>query len=521
MYPTQEPPESLQPTTETPLQHVSAPPKKTRRYILVLAAILVVIAGLALYLLLSHKQSVKPLVTLYYSDGKTVLWRNENPAVEPGTNIPNAPYFVDLVRTELRAKYGDHYYEQGAWAVTTTLDAKLQATAEKLIADNLPSITSRTHGTADEEALLLQDVQSGQIKALVGGVDYKDKDHGQINYAVTLLAPGSSIKPLDYAALIENTTNTGAGTALSDNQEVLPGYPCTNKSLPQAGGNCLLDYDFKYPGTMPLRYALGGSRNVPAVRAMLNSDPKDTSPDRFDSINGFTKLVGRMGAEKGFNCYADEALTQTTQCYGASALGDGAFITLADELHVLATLANNGSKVPQTTIYNVRLNGQAKANWRQPAGQQIIRPDTAYTLNDIMSDPNASYLPGSCDAANCASGANDYKFHRYNNWKFAVDPGVTNDGYTGNMAGWSSRYAVISWVGNHARSKPLNASVETLTKPLTQGLMQAAHLGQTPENWKQPTSIKTLPAYVLTNHVGLGDIEPSPATDIYPGWYKP
>jgi membrane peptidoglycan carboxypeptidase len=42
-------------------------------------------------------------------------------------------------------------------------------------------------------------------------------------------------------------------------------------ALTATGGNCLWDYDFRYPGAIDLRYALGGSRNVPAVKAMLET----------------------------------------------------------------------------------------------------------------------------------------------------------------------------------------------------------------------------------------------------------
>jgi len=83
-----------------------------------------------------------PSLTLYYSDGKTVLWHDANPAVEPTTQPSNAPYFVDLVRTELLQTFGDKYYQKGAWNVTTSLDGGLQASAEKLAASNLSAISA-------------------------------------------------------------------------------------------------------------------------------------------------------------------------------------------------------------------------------------------------------------------------------------------------------------------------------------------------------------------------------------------
>src|SRR4030095_477338 len=80
-----------------------------------------------------------------------------------------------------------------------------------------------------------------------------------------------SFKPYDYAALMEKTDNFGAGSVLYDTQGPIPGYPCTNKNNPKTDrtANCLWDSDFRFPGPLTIRYALGGSRNVPAVKAML------------------------------------------------------------------------------------------------------------------------------------------------------------------------------------------------------------------------------------------------------------
>ena len=51
--------------------------------------------------------------------------------------------------------------------------------------------------------------------------------------------------------------------------------------------------------------------------------------------------------------------------------------------------------------------------------------------------------------------------------------------------------------------------------------MQFAHTDIKPVNWTQPSTVKSLPAFVVTTHVGVGSVEPSPSTDIYPGWYVP
>lgn len=433
-----------------------------------------------------------------------------------------APYFVLAAKQELQQTYGETTVQRGGWRVITTLDMNLQNKAEELVASNFRNVSR--YG-ADQEAIVAEEVGTGQIVSLVGGTNFNNPDHGQNNFAAGIkIPPGSSFKPYDYAALIDNNNNVGAGSVFYDTQGALPGYPCTNKQQPKQGGNCLQDYDFKYPGPLTLRYALGGSRNVPAVKAMLSAVPNDTSNGKVDSINKTIDLASAMMAnkykeskkQKAYNCYADESLTKTTQCYGAAAIGDGAFLHLDDHVNGLSTMARMGNAIPRTYILKITDAAQKTVyQWKQPKAKQVLKADTAYIVNDMASDPRASYLPGNCNDTRCTG----FKFHRYNGWKFAVKTGTTNDGYDGLMTSWSTKYAAVSWVGNHTRNVTLRSSMENLTSPLTRGWMEYAHKDYKATNWTQPSSIKSAPAFIVRNHVGLGSQEPSPANDLYPGWY--
>jgi membrane peptidoglycan carboxypeptidase len=277
--------------------------------------------------------------------------------LQPLYNGIKSPYFVLAAKQELNQKYGEATTKRGGWKVITTLDMGLQNTAEDLVQKNRPSIASYTRGVADEEALVAEDVATGQIVSLVGGTDFNNADHGKINYAASaLIAPGSSFKPYDYATFIDNNNNVGAGSVLYDQQGVLPGYPCTNKGLPKNGGNCLSDYDFLNPGPITLRYALGGSRNIPAVKAMLSAVPNDTSNGKVDSVNKVISTASAMMANpynpKPYQCYNtgvdinNAKPEDVSQCYGASALGDGAFVHLDDHVNGLATMSRLGVAIP-------------------------------------------------------------------------------------------------------------------------------------------------------------------------------
>ncbi len=404
-----------------------------------------------------------------------------------------APYFVLAAKQELEQKYGTSTVNRGGWKVTTTLDMGLQEEAEKQVANTLP-IIKRQKG--DVAAFAAADVQTGQMVAVVGGVDFSNKEFGEINYAQTELPPGSSFKPYDYASLIENSTSAGAGSVLYDIQGQITGYPCTNKQRPQNGGNCLWNYDFRYPGALTLRYALGGSRNVPAVKSMLIAGVEKT-----------IKTAESMGLASGYNCYADEKLTQTSQCYASAAIGDGAYLKLDEHVNAYGTFSRGGKYIPRTYILQIDdAGGKTLDKWKQPDGKQTIRPDTAYIVTDMLSDPRASYM--------------SQKIHESNGWKFAVKTGTTNDAKDGLMMGYSAKYAAGVWVGYHDRTREMSGFMETMTRPIWFNWMKAAHQGQTAKNWEKPEGVKTAPAYIVRNHVGSGSREPSPANDLYPSWYK-
>lgn len=451
---------------------------------------------------------------------QSALQENVLSEIQPQTSKYSgilAPYFVMAAKQQLEQQFGQSNVQRGGWKVITTLDWAQQQYNEKVVADNLNNVI-RDGG--DEEATVVENVPTGQVTSLVGGVNFFDPDHGQINYATSLIEPGSSYKLYDYTALINDNNNVGAGSVLYDSQGPLPGYPCTDKARPfinnvPTGGNCLWDYDFKYPGPETLRYALGGSRNVPAVKAML--------------INGESKTIAlseAMGLKSGYNCYSDVYLTQTTQCYASAAIGDGAYLHLNEHVNGFATDSRLGKYIPQTFILKITdSTGKTIYNWTQPQGTQVVKPDAAYIVDNMLSDPRASYLPGSCSAYTCSPLSSfGYKFQRDQGWDVAIKTGTTNDDYDGLMMAMTTQYAVGTWVGYHTRDKamiPHIGGFEGLTEPLARSLIEYTIQGQKPINWTQPSDIKVLPAYVQTTHIDYGDEEPGPSKDLYPSWYNP
>lgn len=420
-----------------------------------------------------------------------------------------APYFVLAAKAELEDRFGDKTVQRGGWKVTTTLDLKLQDLAEKSVNDGMRQI-QRQKG--DVAAFAAIDVETSQMVALVGGTQFNDvnSEFGKINFAREPLPPGSSFKPYDYAAMIENTTNTGAGSVLYDTKAPLPGYKCDDTRTPDAkgenGGNCLHDYDKRFPGPVTIRYALGGSRNVPAVKAMLSTVPNNSTA----SINKTIKLSEDLGLKSGYKCYANFVKKIETQCYASAAIGDGAYLHLDEHVNGYASLSRLGEYLPQTYILKIS-DGQGKTinEWKASKPKRVVKADAAFIVDDILADPDASYLRP------------DRKFHRFNDWHFGIKTGSTNDSKDAWMMSMSTKYAAGVWAGHHTSNVEMSGSMESMTQPILQGWMRGAHTGVKAVNWEKPASVKTMPAFVINGKISSQHEKvPSPKDDLFPSWYE-
>ncbi len=116
-----------------------------------------------------------------------------------GSQIFHAPYFVNYVVDQLKRRYGEDYLTRGNLKVYTTLNWAMQQVAENALVQGI----IRTGGRGPTQgALVALDPKTGEIKAMVGGVDYA-KD--QFNIATqSRRQPGSSFKAVIYSAAIDS-----------------------------------------------------------------------------------------------------------------------------------------------------------------------------------------------------------------------------------------------------------------------------------------------------------------------------
>ncbi len=115
---------------------------------------------------------------------------------QPSSRVYRAPYFVDWVVQDLVHKYGvDTVY--GGMNIVTTLDWRMQQAAEQSLRRGL------SHG-ATQGALVCIDPHNGEVRAMVGGLDYKKDRYNAITQGRR--QPGSAFKPILYAAAFDTGT---------------------------------------------------------------------------------------------------------------------------------------------------------------------------------------------------------------------------------------------------------------------------------------------------------------------------
>ena len=111
-----------------------------------------------------------------------------------------APYFLDEVwrEAEIILSAKGRSPAEGGWTIRTTLDQHHQQTAEDVIAKWMPK-------SGLQVGFLSIEPESGAITSIVGGVDYKESPFNRATQAKR--QPGSAMKPILYAAALENGFN--------------------------------------------------------------------------------------------------------------------------------------------------------------------------------------------------------------------------------------------------------------------------------------------------------------------------
>ena len=368
---------------------------------------------------------------------------------DTGTDI-SAPHFVMYVRQLLEDKYGVQTVEQGGLRVTTTLDLDLQNAAQATLSAEMVNLKKLNISNG---AALVTNPQTGEILAMVGSKDYFSKDiDGKVNVTTRLRQPGSSIKPLNYALGIETKVITPS-TMLLDTPICF--------SVPNQPDYCPKNYDNKFRGLTQVRFDLGNSLNIPAVKVLA-----------INGLENFINFATRMGIT---------SWTNPAQ-YGLSLTLGGGEVTMTDMATAFGVFANDGTKVPLQAILKVTdstgkvldtfdpgktANEVDSLRTTEPSPDltnKILSPETSFLISHILSDNNARSMEFGTNSVLNVPGKT-----------VSVKTGTTNNLRDNWTIGYTPTRLVATWVGNNDNS-PMSyvASGITGASPIWQKIMRYA-----------------------------------------------
>jgi len=373
-----------------------------------------------------------------------------------------APHFVMYVRQLLERKYGAEALYKGGLRVYTTLDPRLQAIAERVAEEHVQSLAEK-HVT--NAALVALKPNTGEILAMLGSVDFFDeKIDGQVNVALRLRQPGSSIKPVTYVAAFEKgwtpaTLIWDVPTEFPDGAN--PPYKPTN-------------YDDKFHGPVLLRTALGSSYNVPAVKAL-----------QFVGLPDMLAMAQHLGIT-----------SLNRPDYGLSLTLGGGDVTLFEMVGAYAVFANGGVRVPPVAIACVEdSEGRVIAETSPPKpalseveglggieggqGEQVISPQHAYLITHILADNEARTPAFGPDSV--------LKLSR----PAAAKTGTTDDWHDARTIGYTPDLVCGVWVGNSDNSAMDRVAGAGGAGPLWHSFMEEALAGTPPRDFDRPSGIVT------------------------------
>ena len=383
----------------------------------------------------------------------------EELAYQPAVQITNdAPHFTEMVIAQLYEQYGEETVERSGYQVTTSLDLGLQRQAMANVQNQTGYIQQMGGSNA---GLIAIDPKSGEIRALVGSVDYDNEDWGKVNMATTKRQPGSTFKSLYYAAALADGTITPA-TIIKDEPININGYQPKNATR-------------QYYGNVTVRQALARSLNIPAV-----------------------KVMQQYGVEKSVTAAKKLGITtldKKVNEYGLALAIGAAEVPLQEMTNAYAAFANNGNVRENTTVHDIKNKFNKTIFTHHSSSKEGVSAAGAYLLSSILSDQSArSFMFGS--SLNVPGKT------------VAVKTGTTDDNRDAWAIGYTPDIAIGVWVGNNNNEVMASGGAD-MAGPIWRKTMQSAIGAGSPQFTRPGGVVERFVCY------GTGGLAPAKGENTY------
>jgi len=313
-------------------------------------------------------------------------------------------------------------------------------------------------------ALVAVDPFSGQIKAMVGGYDFKESQFNRAIQAKRL--PGSAIKPIIYAAALDRGYTPAK--IILDTPLIYENRKIDTGKLEEWKPK---NYEQKFYGPTRFRFALAHSRNVVTIKILEDI-----------GVNYAANYAKKLGIETPLQRDLSMALGSTA-------------VTPLEILTAYTVFANGGILVPPTYITRIRdrngrilesidpadfVNGMAADQRliRKPP-HRVISPETAYLITNILESVVREGTGWRAKAIGRLS---------------AGKTGTTNDLKDAWYIGFIPQLACVSWVG-YDQERPLgkNETGSRAAAPAWVSFMEEAEKQYPVKNFRVPDTIEFHP----------------------------
>ncbi len=307
--------------------------------------------------------------------------------------------------------------------VDTTIDAGLEAAAEKAVVDTLAQKGERA---GVEQGALVAMAPDGAVRALVGGRNYAEN---QFNRAVTAKRqPGSAFKPFVYLTALEHGLTPDS---LQDDRPIeVKGWRPEN-------------FNREYFGPVTLTRALANSLNSVSVRLTMEFGP-----------TAVVRTAHRLGISSKLEPNVSIAL-------GTSE------VSVLELVAAYVPFANGGIAVVPHVVDRVRAAHGGKVLYARnptPLGR-VVDPRYIAMMNSMMRDTVTSGTARKADLPG---------------WAAAGKTGTSQDFRDAWFVGYTGQLVTGVWLGNDDNAPTRKITGGSLPVEVWSAVMKVAHKGKAP-----------------------------------------
>ncbi len=328
---------------------------------------------------------------------------------KPPTKISKVPALMGLVKRELANDYDSNAIKKDGLKLFTSLDPVIQRKAENALKirvfklDN-SKVNHKGPGAELQGAVLVTDIRSGEIKAIVG--DRNPNFDGFNRATDAYRQTGSIIKPIVYLAALQHPDVFNWVTPISDTAFELTG---SDGSVWRPR-----NYDKKEHGD--------AKSQVPLAEGLINSFNLATA-----------RLAMQLGIEEIVDTIYDMGFERNIEAYPSIALGSKEMSPL-EVTRLYQVIANYGESVsPQVLIAVQDQSGHLLKRYQKNSEQVVEREAVGilrHMLNEVAKRGTAKSLSWS-----------------FPNIELAGKTGTTNDLKDSWFAGFDGDYLGVVWLG--------------------------------------------------------------------------